>query len=115
VSDDLLGLGHAMRMMGKMSCAVPVYRVTVTASYPPDASEATRQNLNEWASADHDRSLEISHETEPVRITAKAVYRIDARSENGAEREAEERFAAESVDAGIAGPESVIAAADKAS
>jgi hypothetical protein len=92
---------------------MPIFHVKVTASYDRDAALGeTFANLREWASNGHDRTFEIDHSIEPVRWTATVVYREDSATAEEAERQAARRFAAESVDHGISGPETLLAQAD---
>ena len=93
---------------------MPVFRVTVTASYAPTPSGERHQNLLAWASSGHDRAYEIDHSIPPVRLTATAVYRIDAPTAEDAEERGRHQFNADAVPHGIDQPESVVAAADLA-
>jgi hypothetical protein len=90
---------------------MPPYPVTVTASY--DASRAPRDcadRLEAWASAGDGRTFTIDDSIAPVRWTATADYLVEAPTEHEAERTAVDRFMADSSAAGIAAPETVLAA-----
>jgi len=85
--------------------------VTVTASY--NASEApadTATRLEAWASDGDGRTFIVDRSIAPVRWTVTADYVIDADSPRSAEQAAVERFCSDTAAAGIAGPETVLAA-----
>ena len=87
------------------------YPVTVTASY--DAAKAPRETaerLEAWAAAGDGRTFTIDETIAPVRWTATADYLVDALSAQDAERTAVDRFMADSSTAGVAAPETVLAA-----
>jgi len=90
------------------------YRGRTPVSKPPRYSAcpvgaSSLKASKEWASAGEGRSFEVDHEIDPVRRTAQADYIVSAANEGDAERAALEMFASEQVDAGIAGPETVLA------
>ena len=87
------------------------YPVTVTASYdaahaPPD----TLDRLDGWAEAGDGRTLTVDDSIAPVRWTVTADYSFDARDARDAEDMAVDRFMADSSQAGITAPETVLAA-----
>jgi len=90
---------------------MPPYPVTVTASY--DAAHAphpTLDRLKAWANARDGRTFTVDESIAPVRWTVTADYSIEAGSARDAERMAVARFMADSSQAGIGAPESVLAA-----
>jgi hypothetical protein len=90
---------------------VPPYPVTVTASY--NAARAPRDSaelLEAWAADSDGRTFTVDHSIAPVRWTATADYVVDAPSEHDARSTAIDRFLADASTAGIAAPETVVAA-----
>jgi hypothetical protein len=90
---------------------MPPYPVTVTASY--DASRAPGDcagRLEAWAADGDGRTFTVDDSIAPVRWTATADYLVEAPTEHEAERTAVDRFIADSAAAGIAAPETVLAA-----
>ncbi len=89
---------------------MPLYPVTVTASYLADGAPGdTVERLTAWATAADGRTFAIDESIAPVRWTATVDYEIDANSESAAERVAVERYAGEAEEAGITRAETVIA------
>jgi hypothetical protein len=87
------------------------YPVTVTASY--DAARAPRGTLHRlkgWVTVRDGRTLTVDDSIAPVRWTVTADYFVDARSARDAEGVAVHRFVADSAEAGITAPETVLAA-----
>jgi hypothetical protein len=87
------------------------YPVTVTASY--DAARAPRGTLDRlqaWAKDRDGRTLTVDDSIAPVRWTITADYSVDAQSARDAEGMAVDRFVADSSQAGITAPETVLAA-----
>jgi hypothetical protein len=90
---------------------MPLYPVTVTASYVADGAPGdTVERLRAWATAADGRTFAVDDSIAPVRWTATVDYQIAADSEVAAERVAVERYASEAEGAGIARAETVIAA-----
>ena len=90
---------------------MPPYPVTVTASY--DAAQAPRDTadrLDAWAAGSDGRTFTVDESIAPVRWTATADYLVDAPSAYDAERTAVDRFMSDCSRAGIAAPETVLAA-----
>ena len=90
---------------------MPPYPVTVTASY--DAAHVPRDTaarLEAWAGGADGRTFTVDDSIAPVRWTATVDFVVDAPSPQDAERTAVERFLADASTAGIAGPETVVAA-----
>jgi hypothetical protein len=87
------------------------HAVTVTASYNADHAPAeTAERLEAWAGAGDGRTFTVDPRIAPVRWTATADYVVDAENAQDAERAAIDRFIAESSAAGVATPETVLAA-----
>ena len=87
------------------------YPVTVTASYnAARAPRGTLDRLTAWATARDGRTFTVDDSIAPVRWTITADYFIDAQSARDAEGRAVDRFMADSAQAGIAVPETVLAA-----
>lgn len=85
--------------------------VTVTASYDAeDAPGETAQRLEAWAASGDGRTFTVDRTIAPVRWTATADYVVEADSALEAERIAVERYSADTAAAGIATPETVLAA-----
>ena len=87
------------------------YPVTVTASY--DAAHAPRDTLDRlkaWTTARDGRTFTVDESIAPVRWTITADYVVDAQSARDAEGTAVDRFMADSSQAGITAPETVLAA-----
>jgi hypothetical protein len=94
-----------------VTSALPPFAVTVTASY--DAARApadTADRLETWAADGDGRTFVVDSSIEPVRWTATADYLVDAPTEQDAKRTAVDRFTADAAKAGIAAPETVLAA-----
>jgi hypothetical protein len=90
---------------------MPIYPVTVTASYRAAGSpDSTLEQLQAWADAGDGRTFTVDDSIAPVRWTATVDYQIDADNELGAERIAVERYAGDTEQAGIARAETVVAA-----
>jgi hypothetical protein len=90
---------------------MPLYPVTVTASYLADGAPGdTVERLTAWATAADGRTFAVDDSIAPVRWTATVDYQIDADSPIAAERVAVERYAGEAEGAGIARAETVVAA-----
>jgi hypothetical protein len=90
---------------------MPPFPVTVTASY--DAARAARgtlARLRTWAVDGDGRTFTVDDSIAPVRWTAAADYVVDALSAHDAERTAVVQFMAESAQAGIEAPETVLGA-----
>ena len=91
--------------------ALAPYPVTVTASY--DAARAPRdtlERLEAWAAGGDGRTFTIDDSIAPVRWTATVDYVVDAPSAHDAESTAVDRYMADSSTAGVAAPETVVAA-----
>ena len=85
--------------------------VTVTASYNAQHAPAgTAERLQAWAAAGDGRTFIVDASIAPVRWTATADYLIDATDARAAERLAIERFISDAAAAGVAAPETVLAA-----
>jgi hypothetical protein len=87
------------------------YSVTVSASY--DAAHAPRDTLDRleaWVRVRDGRTLTVDDSIAPVRWTITADYAIDAPSARDAEGMAVDGFVADSAQAGITAPETVLAA-----
>jgi hypothetical protein len=85
--------------------------VTVTASY--NAAEApadTATRLEAWAADGDGRTFIVDRSIAPVRWTVTADYVVDADSPGNAEQAAVDRFCGDTSEAGIAAPETVLAA-----
>jgi hypothetical protein len=90
---------------------MPIYPVTVTASYSAARAPGdTVERLEAWADAADGRTFAVDDSIAPVRWTATVDYQIDADSEVSAEHVAVERYASEAEGAGIARAETVVAA-----
>ena len=90
---------------------MPLYSVTVTASYvAARAPDDTVDRLRAWAAAGDGRTFIVDDSIAPVRWTATVDYQIDADGPVTAERLAAERYAHDAEEAGITGAETVIAA-----
>ncbi len=90
---------------------MPPFPVTVTASY--DAARApaeTLARLREWADEADGRTFVVDKSIAPVRWTASADYVVEAQTAHDAERTAVGQFLAESAQAGIEAPETILAA-----
>jgi hypothetical protein len=90
---------------------LPRFPVTVTASY--DAARAPRdtiERIEAWAAGGDGRTFTVDDSIAPVRWTATADYLVDAPSAHDAKRTAVDRFLVDSSQAGIAAPETVLAA-----
>ena len=90
---------------------MPRFPVTVTASY--DASSApseTLERLHAWAASQDGRTFIVDTSIAPDRWTASADYIVDAPSAHDAERTAVGQFLAESEQAGIEAPETILGA-----
>jgi hypothetical protein len=90
---------------------VTPFPVTVSASYeaavaPPD----TLARLHAWAGDGDGRTFIVDKSIAPVRWTASTDYVVDAATAHDAERTAVAQFLAESAQAGIEAPETVLAA-----
>ena len=87
------------------------HAVTVSASY--DAAVApsdTADRLTAWAAGGDGRTFIVDPRIAPVRWTATADYVIDADDAQSAQDVAIDRFRSESSAAGVAEPETVVAA-----
>jgi hypothetical protein len=90
---------------------MPLYSVTVTASYAAaDAPGDTVERLKAWAAAADGRTFAVDDSIAPVRWTATVDYQIEADSELAAERAAVERYEHEAESAGTVAAETVVAA-----
>ena len=90
---------------------MPLYSVTVTASYlAAGAPDDTVERLRAWVAAADGRTFAVDDSIAPVRWTATVDYQIEADSELAAERAAVERYAGETEAAGIVPAETVVAA-----
>jgi hypothetical protein len=87
------------------------FPVTVTASYDAaNAPEGTLSHLRAWADGGDGRTFMVDDSIAPVRWTASADYVVDAPSAHDAERTAVGQFLAESAQAGIEAPETILGA-----
>jgi hypothetical protein len=87
------------------------YSVTVTASY--NAARAPRDTLDRlkaWVEIRDGRTLTVDDSIAPVRWTITADYVVEAQSARDAEAMAVDGFVAESSQADITAPETVLAA-----
>jgi hypothetical protein len=90
---------------------MPLYSVTVTASYlAAGAPDDTVERLRAWAAAGDGRTFTVDDSIAPVRWTATVDYQIEADDELAAERRAVERYARDAEQAGITPAETVVAA-----
>jgi hypothetical protein len=90
---------------------MPLYPVTVSASYVASAAPADSiERLRAWAAAADGRTFSVDDSIAPVRWTATVDYQIEAESELVAERLAVERFSGDAEAVGITHAETVIAA-----
>jgi hypothetical protein len=90
---------------------MPLYSVTVTASYVADsAPDDTVERLRAWAAAADGRTFIVDDAIAPVRWTATVDYQVDADSEPVAKGLAVERYSREADEAGITRAETVLAA-----
>lgn len=90
---------------------MPRFPVTVTASY--DAARVPRETLGRlraWADETDGRTFTVDESIAPVRWTASADYLVDAPDPHDAERTAVGQFLAESAQAGIEAPETILGA-----
>ncbi len=88
---------------------MPPFPVTVTASYDAArARQGTLDRLRAWADNADGRTFIVDESIAPVRWTASADYVVDAPSEHDAEHTAVGRFLAESAQAGIEAPETIL-------
>jgi hypothetical protein len=90
---------------------LPPFPVTVTASY--DAGRAPRDTLGRllaWAADRDGRTFIVDNSLAPVRWTASADYIVEAPHAQDAERTAVGQFLAESAQAGIETPETILGA-----
>jgi hypothetical protein len=90
---------------------MPHYPVTVTASYvasgaPGDAID----RLQAWEADSDGRTFVVDASIAPVRWTATADYLVDAPDAHESEQTAIRRFLADTSEAGIPAPETVLAA-----
>lgn len=87
------------------------FPVTVTASYDAArAPQGTLTRLRAWADDGDGRTFIVDDSIAPVRWTASADYVVDAPSAHDAERTAVSQFLAESAEAGIEAPETILGA-----
>jgi len=90
---------------------MPPFPVTVTASYDAArASQGTLDRLHAWADDGDGRTFIVDESIAPVRWTASADYFVDAPSDHDAEHTAVGQFLAESAQAGIEAPETILGA-----
>jgi len=90
---------------------MPPFPVTVTASY--DAARAPRETLARlrcWAQQGDGRTFTVDDSIAPVRWTASADYIVEAPSAHQAQSTAVRQFLAESAQAGIEAPETILGA-----
>ena len=87
------------------------HAVTVTASYDAAGAPAdTAEHLAAWAKAGDGRTFIVDPRIAPVRWTATADYIIEADDAQSAQNAALDRFRSENSAAGVAAPETVVAA-----
>lgn len=90
---------------------VPLVPVTVSASFDAaGARQGARGSLEAWVAAGDGRTFVVDGSIAPVRWTVTVDYELDAPDEPAAQHLALERFASESAAAGIAAPETMVAA-----
>jgi hypothetical protein len=85
--------------------------VTVTASYNAhQAPDDTATRLEAWAKEGDGRTFIVDSSIAPVRWTATADYIVDADNAQSAEQAAVDLFRSDTSAAGIAAPETLVAA-----
>ena len=90
---------------------MPPFPVTVTASYDAaSAPQGTLARLYAWADDRDGRTFTVDESIAPVRWTASADYLVEAPSAEAAEQTAVGQFLAESAQAGIEAPETILGA-----
>ena len=90
---------------------MPPFAVTVTASYDAAlTAEGTLARLQAWAGDGDGRTFVVDRSIGPVRWTASADYVVESANADDAKQTAVRQFLAESAQAGIDAPETVLGA-----